>query len=435
MNIQALDWTIIAGSLVLVLAIGLYYTKRSGKNPEEFFLSGRDMPWWLLGFSMVATTFSADTPNLVTDIVRKDGVAGNWAWWAFLLTGMLTVYLYSKFWRRSGITTDLEFYELRYSGKPAAFLRGFRAIYLGFFFNIMIMATVMLAGVKIGSIMLGASPIQTIVAVSVFTVLYSSLGGFKGVVMTDFVQFIIAMIGSVGAAIAIVRLPEIGSVDALVSHELVKEKLQFFPDPGTDTFVTVLIIPIAVQWWSVWYPGAEPGGGGYIAQRMLSAKDEDNAQKATLFFNFAHYALRPWPWIIIALASLIIFPELSDLETQFPNVDKSLINDDLAYPAMLSYLPKGLLGVVIASLVMALMSTISTHLNWGASYLTQDFYKRFVNPTATNKQLINFGRLTTLALMFFTALLVPFLESAKNAFGILLQIGAGTGLLSNSCHQ
>ena len=429
MNIQALDWTIIAGSLVLVLAIGLYYTKRSGKNPEEFFLSGRDMPWWLLGFSMVATTFSADTPNLVTDIVRKDGVAGNWAWWAFLLTGMLTVYLYSKFWRRSGITTDLEFYELRYSGKPAAFLRGFRAIYLGFFFNIMIMATVMLAGVKIGSIMLGASPIQTIVAVSVFTVLYSSLGGFKGVVMTDFVQFIIAMIGSVGAAIAIVRLPEIGSVDALMSHELVKEKLQFFPDPGTDTFVTVLIIPIAVQWWSVWYPGAEPGGGGYIAQRMLSAKDEDNAQKATLFFNFAHYALRPWPWIIIALASLIIFPELSDLETQFPNVDKSLINDDLAYPAMLSYLPKGLLGVVIASLVMALMSTISTHLNWGASYLTQDFYKRFVNPTATNKQLINFGRLTTLALMVFTALLVPFLESAKNAFGILLQIGAGTGLL------
>jgi len=429
MNIQALDWTIIAGSLVLVLSIGLYYTKRSGKNPEEFFLSGRDMPWWLLGFSMVATTFSADTPNLVTDIVRKDGVAGNWAWWAFLLTGMLTVYLYSKFWRRSGITTDLEFYELRYSGKPAAFLRGFRAIYLGLFFNVIIMATVMLAGVKIGSIMLGASPIQTIVAVSVFTVLYSSLGGFKGVVMTDFVQFIIAMIGSVGAAIAIVRLPEIGSVDALVSHELVREKLQFFPDPGTDTFVTVLIIPIAVQWWSVWYPGAEPGGGGYIAQRMLSAKDEDNAQKATLFFNFAHYALRPWPWIIIALASLIIFPELSDLESQFPNVDKSLINDDLAYPAMLSYLPKGLLGVVIASLIMALMSTISTHLNWGASYLTQDFYKRFVNPTATNKQLINFGRLTTLALMVFTALLVPFLESAKNAFGILLQIGAGTGLL------
>ena len=429
MNIQALDWTIIAGSLVLVLSIGLYYTKRSGKNPEEFFLSGRDMPMWLLAFSMVATTFSADTPNLVTDIVRKDGVAGNWAWWAFLLTGMLTVYLYSKFWRRSGITTDLEFYELRYSGKPAAFLRGFRAIYLGLFFNVIIMATVMLAGVKIGSIMLGASPIQTIVAVSVFTVLYSSLGGFKGVVMTDFVQFIIAMIGSVGAAIAIVRLPEIGSVDALVSHELVREKLQFFPDPGTDTFVTVLIIPIAVQWWSVWYPGAEPGGGGYIAQRMLSAKDEDNAQKATLFFNFAHYALRPWPWIIIALASLIIFPELSDLESQFPNVDKSLINDDLAYPAMLSYLPKGLLGVVIASLIMALMSTISTHLNWGASYLTQDFYKRFVNPTATNKQLINFGRLTTLALMVFTALLVPFLESAKNAFGILLQIGAGTGLL------
>ena len=429
MNIQAIDWAIIATTLVLVLAIGLYYTKKSSKNPEEFFLSGRDMPWWLLGFSMVATTFSADTPNLVTDIVRKNGVAGNWVWWAFLLTGMLTVYLYARFWRRSGITTDLEFYELRYSGKPAAFLRGFRAVYLGFFFNVMIMATVMLAGVKIGSIMLGATPIQTIVAISSFTVLYSSLGGFKGVVMTDFVQFIIAMIGSVGAAMAVINLPEIGSVDALVSHELVREKLQFFPDPGTDTFITILIIPIAVQWWSVWYPGAEPGGGGYIAQRMLSAKDEDNAQKATLFFNFAHYALRPWPWIIIALASLIMFPDLNALETQFPNVDRSLINDDLAYPAMLSYLPKGLLGIVIASLVMALMSTISTHLNWGASYLTHDFYKRFIKPDASNKNLIVFGRVVTVLLMLFTALLVPYLESAKKAFGILLQIGAGTGLL------
>ena len=429
MNIQAIDWVIIGICLLVVLAIGLFYTRKSGKNPDEFFLSGRDMPWWLLGFSMVATTFSADTPNLVTDIVRKDGVAGNWAWWAFLLTGMLTVFLYARFWRRSGITTDLEFYELRYSGKPAAFLRGFRAVYLGFFFNVMIMATVMLAGVKIGSIMLGATPIQTIVAVSVFTVIYSSLGGFKGVVMTDFVQFIIAMVGSVGAAIAIVRLPEVGSLDALVSHELVRDKLQFFPDPGTDTFITVLIIPIAVQWWSVWYPGAEPGGGGYIAQRMLSAKDEKNAQQATLFFNFAHYALRPWPWILIALASLIVFPELSDLEAQFPQVDKSLINDDLAYPAMLSYLPKGLLGIVIASLLMALMSTISTHLNWGASYLTHDFYKRFIRPDASDQNLIVFGRVVTVLLMLCTALLVPYLESAKKAFGILLQIGAGTGLL------
>jgi SSS family solute:Na+ symporter len=429
MNIQAIDWIIIGICLLVVLAIGLFYTRKSGKNPDEFFLSGRDMPWWLLGFSMVATTFSADTPNLVTDIVRKDGVAGNWAWWAFLLTGMLTVFLYARFWRRSGITTDLEFYELRYSGKPAAFLRGFRAVYLGFFFNVMIMATVMLAGVKIGSIMLGATPIQTIVAVSVFTVIYSSLGGFKGVVMTDFVQFIIAMVGSVGAAIAIVKLPEVGSLDALVSHEMVRDKLQFFPDPGTDTFITVLIIPIAVQWWSVWYPGAEPGGGGYIAQRMLSAKDEKNAQQATLFFNFAHYALRPWPWILIALASLIVFPELSDLEAQFPQVDESLINDDLAYPAMLSYLPKGLLGIVIASLLMALMSTISTHLNWGASYLTHDFYKRFIRPDASDQNLIVFGRVVTVLLMLCTALLVPYLESAKKAFGILLQIGAGTGLL------
>ena len=338
------------------------------------------MPWWLLGVSMVATTFSADTPNLVTDIVRKNGVAGNWVWWAFLLTGMLTVFVYARLWRRSGISTDLEFYEMRYSGKPASFLRGFRAIYLGVFFNVMIMASVCLAAIKIGSVLLGLEPTQTLLIASIVTVIYTVLGGLRGVIWTDFFQFILAMIGTVWAMFVVLDLPEVNGLSNLLTHENVSGKLNFLPDfNNLDVAIPLLIIPLAVQWWSVWYPGAEPGGGGYIAQRMLSAKDEKNAVGATLLFNIAHYAIRPWPWIIIALASLIMFPDLKSLEVAFPNIDKDVINDDLAYPAMLSYLPSGLLGLVIASLIGAFMSTISTHLNWGASYIAHDFYKRFWN--------------------------------------------------------
>lgn len=430
MILESIDWTVIAIFFGVSLFIGLRLAKSAGASSSDFFLSGRNMPWWLLGVSMVATTFSADTPNLVTDIVRKTGVSGNWTWWVFLLTGMLTVFVYSRLWRRSGIMTDLEFYEMRYSGKAAAFLRGFRALYLGVFFNVMIMATVSLAAIKMGSVLLGMTPVQTLLIASVVTVIYSSLGGLKGVLITDFFQFIIAMVGSVWAASVIVNLPEVGGLSELVTHELVAPKLNLFPDfTDTETLIIVFIIPIAVQWWSVWYPGSEPGGGGYIAQRMLSAKDEKNALGATLFFNMANYALRPWPWILIALASIVMFPNLDAIQAAFPNIDPGLIDDDLAYPAMLQYLPHGLLGIVIASLIAAFMSTISTHLNWGSSYIVNDFYKRFVNPEASEKALVNVGRFSTLALMAMSAVLALYLESAIQAFKILLSIGAGTGLI------
>lgn len=430
MALSSLDWILITIFFFITLGVGLFIARKNNKNVSDFFLSGRNMPWWLLGVSMVATTFSADTPNLVTDIVRKNGVSGNWAWWAFLLTGMLTVFVYAKLWRRSGIVTDLEFYELRYSGKEAAFLRGFRAIYLGVVFNILIMATVCLAAIKIGGTMLGISPIETLLIASVITVAYSAIGGLKGIIWTDFFQFSIAMIGTVWAAYHIVNLPEVGGLDNLLAHENVADKLNFLPDfNDKETILSLLVIPLAVQWWAAYYPGAEPGGGGYIAQRMLAAKDEKNAVGATLLFNIAHYALRPWPWILIALASLIIFPDLADLQTAFPNIDESVINDDLAYPAMLTYLPSGLLGIVVASLIAAFMSTISTHLNWGSSYIVNDFYKRFINQEASNKELVNIGRLSTAVLMLFSAVIALYLESAKEAFDIIILMGAGTGLL------
>lgn len=430
MQISSLDWMVIILFFVSTLIIGLSVVKKAGKGSIEYFLSGRNMPWWLLGISMVATTFSADTPNLVTDIVRRNGVAGNWVWWAFLLTGMLTVFVYAQLWRRSGITTDLEFYELRYSGSAAKFLRGFRAIYLGVFFNVIIMASVMLAGIKISGIVLGMNAIQTVLLVSVITVVYSSLGGLRGVLFTDFFQFILSMAGMIFAAVFIVNMPEIGGLESLISHPAVVEKRDFFPDfNNPEVYVPLFIIPLAVQWWSVWYPGAEPGGGGYIAQRMLSAKNEKNAILATLLFNVAHYALRPWPWILIALASLIVFPDLSAISNQFPGLDPSIVKDDLAFPAMLSYLPSGLLGLVIAALLAALMSTLSTHLNWGSSYLVNDFYQRFLHRGASEEQLVLTGRISTVVLMLLAAILALFLENALQAFNILLQIGAGTGLL------
>lgn len=430
MNVTALDWGIIAAFFIISLGIGLFTAKSAGSSAKEFFLSGRNMPWWLLGVSMVATTFSADTPNLVTDLVRKNGVAGNWAWWAFLLTGMLTVFVYAKLWRRSEATTDLEFYEMRYSGKGAAFLRGFRALYLGLFFNVVIMATVSLAAIKIGGVMLGLEPYQTLLIASIVTVLYSSLGGLKGVLLTDFFQFFIAMIGSFGAAYYILDLPEIGSLSNLLSHEVVSTKLNFLPDfSDPNMYIPLFIMPIAIQWWATWYPGAEPGGGGYIAQRMLSAKDEKNAIGATLFFNIAHYALRPWPWILIALASLVIYPNISDLQAAFPNIPVDKLGDDLAYSAMLTYLPTGLIGIVLASLIAAVMSTLSTHLNWGSSYIVNDFYLRFMKPEASDKELVAVGRISTVLLMVLSAFLALAMSSALDAFEILLQIGAGTGLI------
>ncbi|MFD2034334.1 sodium:solute symporter family protein [Belliella marina] len=430
MNISLLDWGIIAAFFVISMLIGVYTSKKAGTSAKEFFLSGRNMPWWLLGVSMVATTFSADTPNLVTDIVRTNGVSGNWVWWAFLLTGMLTVFVYAKLWRRSEVTTDLEFYELRYGGKSAAFLRAFRAIYLGVFFNVVIMATVSLAAIKIGGVMLGLSPIETLLIASIVTVAYSSLGGLKGVLLTDFFQFFIAMTGAIGAAYYILDLPEIGSLDVLLSHPNVVDKLNFLPDFNDwNVIVPLLIMPLAIQWWATWYPGAEPGGGGYIAQRMLSAKDEKNAIGATLFFNIAHYGMRPWPWIIIALGSLVIFPNISDMQEAFPHIPVDKMGHDLAYSAMLTFLPAGLIGLVLASLIAAVMSTLSTHLNWGSSYVVNDFYLRFLKPEATDKELVLVGRISTVVLMGLAALLALAMSNALEAFEILLQIGAGTGAI------
>ena len=438
MQLETLDWIFIIAYFFTVIAVGLLVVRVAGKDSGQFFLGGRQMPWWLLGFSMVATTFSTDTPNLVTDIVRQNGVAGNWVWWAFLITGMVTVFLFAKLWRRSEVLTDIEFYELRYSGKSAAFLRGFRAIYLGVFFNIMIMASVSLAAIKIGGVMLGLQPWESIVWAGIATVIFSSLGGFRGVVFTDCLLFVIAMIGSVAAAYFAIGHADIGSLSALFDHPNVADKLSFLPPTGGDAaaseqnlnlWMTLIIIPLVVQWWSVWYPGAEPGGGGYVAQRMLAAKDEKNATGAVLFFNFAHYGLRPWPWILVALASLVVFPTLDDIQAAFPGLDPSTIGHDLAYPAMLTFLPHGWLGLVLASLVAAYMSTISTHLNWGSSYIANDFYKRFMNPEASEKQLVTVGRISTVIMMILAGLLALQLQNALDTFQILLQVGAGTGLI------
>ena len=430
MTLATLDWVLIISFFTLVLTIGIVVSKKSGKNTSEYFLSNRSMPWWLLGFSMVATTFSTDTPNLVTDIVRNNGVSGNWVWWAFLLTGLLTVFVYAKLWRKSNVSTDMEFYDLRYGGKPAHFLRGFRSVYLGVVFNIMAMAAVTLAAIKIGQVMLGLSPIETVLIAGTITVIFSALGGFRGVVYTDFVLFFVAIAGAIGAAYYLVNIPEVGGLSNLIEHENVVGKLSIFPDfSDTEALIGIFIIPLAVQWWSAWYPGAEPGGGGYIAQRMLAAKNENHAIGATFFFNIMHYALRPWPWILVALASLVLYPDLASIQEAFPNVEESKLGHDLAYSAMLTKLPAGLLGLVLASLGAAYMSTISTHLNWGSSYIVNDFYKQQVNKKASERELVNVGRLSTIVLMFFSALLALVLTNALQLFDIILMFGAGTGLI------
>lgn len=430
MPLNGLDWAIIGSFILVSLTIGIWVSRRAGGTAESFFLSGRNLPWWLLGTSMVATTFSTDTPNLVTDIVRTNGVSGNWVWWAFLLTGMLTAFVYARLWRRSGVMTDLEFYEIRYSGRAAGFLRGFRAVYLGVFFNVMIMAAVTLAAIKIGAVMLGLTPLQTVLIAGVVTVIFSAAGGFLGVVLTDLILFAGAMAGAVAAAYVAVNHPEVGGLDALLAHPQVADKLSILPDfANTELALAVFIIPLAVQWWSVWYPGSEPGGGGYVAQRMLAARNEKHAMAAVIFFQFCHYALRPWPWIVVALASLVVFPDLASLQQAFPGMDPSVIGHDLAYPAMLTFLPHGLLGIVLASLISAYMSTMSSQLNLGASYLVNDLYKRFLRPQASDRELVRAGRLTTVLLMVLACTFALLLENALQAFSILLTIGAGTGLL------
>tara|TARA_B100000315_G_scaffold258691_1_gene311721 strand:+ start:13203 stop:14936 length:1734 start_codon:yes stop_codon:yes gene_type:complete len=430
MNLTQLDWTIVGAYFLLSLAVGIWASKQAGKDTRSFFLAGRNMPWGLLGISMVATTFSTDTPNLVTDLVRQNGVSGNWAWWAFLLTGMLTVFVYAKLWRRSGVLTDIEFYELRYSGKAAAFLRGFRALYLGLVFNVLVMGAVSLAAVKFGEIVLGFPGWKTLLIACSITLAYSTLGGLRAVIITDFVQFTLAMIGSIWGMLYILGLDQIGGLSKIITHPNVTGKLALIPDMSDpNVWVPVMLVPLAVQWWASYYPGSEPGGGGYIAQRMFSAKDESHAVGATFLFNVAHYALRPWPWILIALASLVVFPELTDIQKAFPNLPADKLGHDVAYPAMLTLLPSGLLGLVAASLIAAFMSTMSTQVNLGASYLVNDFYQRFIRPDASEKQLVRVGRMFTVVSIILGAGLGLLLTSAGQAFTLLLMIGAGTGMI------
>ncbi|HXL53790.1 MAG TPA: sodium:solute symporter family protein [Gemmatimonadales bacterium] len=430
MKLDSLDWIVLALYAVVVVAIGLAVTRRAGQGRHEFFLSGRRLSWWLLGVSLVATTFSTDTPNLITDLVRTGGVSQNWVWWAFAITGMCTVFFYAKLWRRSAALTDIAFYELRYSGKPAAFLRGFRAIYLGVFFNVMIMASVNLSATKIAGVMLGWDRGTAVLIGGAVTVLYAASSGLSGVVLTDFVQFIIAMVGAVLAAVVALGLPQVGGLSGLFSHPAVVSRLSLLPDfSDWSTAAAVLVVPLAVQWWSTWYPGAEPGGGGYVAQRMLAAPTERDAMRTTLLFNVLHYAVRPWPWIIVALASLIIYPDLASIAARFPHIDRAIVRNDLAYSAMLVYLPHGLFGLMIASLAAAYMSTISTHLNWGASYAVEDCYRRFVAPDKDERHYVRVGRAVTVGLIALASALSLWLQNSYQAFQILLQIGAGTGLI------
>ena len=427
MKINNVDWMIIIFIMTITVIVGIYSSKKASKDTNQFFLSGKKMPWWLLGISMVATTFSTDTPNLVTDIVRNNGVSGNWVWWAFMITGFLTVFVYARLWRRTGINSDNEFYDIRYSGKAAKFLKSFRAVYLGLIFNVLAMSGISLAAIKIGEIIFNLQPVETIFYAGVITVLFSTLGGFRGVVLTDFFLFFIAMSGSIMASVFIVNMPEIGGVVELFNHENVKDKISFLPDFNKEEDLIILfIIPLSVQWWSSWYPGAEPGGGGYIAQRMLASKNEKDAVYATLFFNVMHYAIRPWPWILIALCSLIIFPDLNSISDKFPALSENKLGHDVAYSAMLTFLPTGLIGLVVASLISAYISTISTHLNWGALYLVNDILKPIVN---SEKKLVRYARFITIFLFVISSLIALSLTNALQLFNFILMFGAGTGLI------
>ena len=429
MRLVPLDWLIVIASIVVSFIPAIVLARRGGSSTAEFFTSGRSAPWWLVGVSMVATTFSTDTPNLVTNLVRENGVANNWQWWAFLLTGMATVFFYARLWRRSRVLTDLEFYEIRYAGRAATVVRGFRAVYLGLFFNCVIMASVNLAAAKIAAVMLGWPMWQTLVICAVLNIAFAATSGLWGVLVTDFIQFGIAMTGSFAAAYFALKQPEVGGLSGLVQR-IDPATLSLIPDFGDwGLTLTVLVIPLTVQWWSVWYPGAEPGGGSYIAQRMLASKSERDALAGTLFFNVAHYALRSWPWIIVALASILVYPTLADIGRTFPAVDPALIGHDMAYPAMLRFLPVGWLGLMVAGLLAAYVSTIATHLNWGTSYLVHDFYRRFMKPGRDEKHYVLVGRLVTALLMLLAGLLTFRLQTASKTFQLLLSIGAGTGLI------
>lgn len=418
MQLAPLDWSIIAAYFLFNVLIGFYYKKRAGANTAEFFLSGRNVPWWLAGTSMVATTFAADTPLVVTGLVARNGIAGNWLWWNMVASGMLTVFLFSRLWRRSGMTTDIELAELRYSGKPAAFLRGFRALYLGILMNCIILGWVNLAMVKILMLVLGISKDQAlwiVIGIIALTSFVSTLSGLWGVLVTDLFQFAIKMTMVIVLGIEAVRA--VGGIDAM------KAKLggdgsafmSFVPDLHSVWMPAVtFFVYIAVNWWATWYPGAEPGGGGYVAQRMFSAKDERNSLLATLWFNVAHYALRPWPWVVVGMASVILYPHLADPESGYVRV-------------MIDYLPASLRGLMVAAFAAAFMSTVGTQLNWGASYLVNDFYRRFVAKTKPERHYVHASQVATVILTVISAVVTHYMDSIAGAWKLLIVTGAGTG--------
>jgi len=418
------------------LLIGLYYARRAGRSTEEYFLSDRSMPWWLAGTSMVATTFAADTPLAVTEMVARNGVAGNWLWWSLLASGMLTVFFFARLWRRARVMTDVEFVELRYSGKPAAFLRGFRALYLGLPINLIIMGWVNLGMAKVLSGTLGLAKWQALALCLGITFIYSILSGFWGVVVTDAVQFVIAMVGSIALAVFAVnavggianlktRLATVTPVGATEAFG-VDGAIKLLPD-GTAMWmlpVLTLAVYLGVNWWASWYPGAEPGGGGYVAQRIFSAKNEKHGLLATLWFNIAHYALRPWPWIIVALCSLVLYngttpnPETGKPDAAFGYVQ--VMND---------YLPIGFRGLLLASFAAAYMSTISTQMNWGASYIINDFYRRFVKKNASEAHYVFASRAATLLIVLLSIVVTYYMNRITSGWELVLSLGAGTGLV------
>ncbi len=431
MNLQITDWIIIVGFLTILISIGYFSSKGAGKSADSFFLSGRKTTWWLLGISMVATTFSSNTPNLVTEMVRINGVASNWLWWAFLLSGMLTVFVYAKLWNRSKVLTDNEFYEMRYSGRPAEFLRVFRGIYLGVFFNVLVIGVVNLSFIKLAGVMMGVNTTIALIIAAVIILFYTGLGGLKSILWTDFFQFSFAMFGAVITAVYAVKSPEIGNLSGLFSHPLVKDKLNMVPNLSDPTlFLGIFLIPIAVQWWAAWYPGSEPGGGGHVVQRILSAKSEKHSTGATLFFNFFHYAIRPWPWIIVGLASLIIYPDVQSLANAFPGMKAQYVQHDMAYSAIMQkVLPAGYMGIAVAALIAAFMSTVASLLNLGSSYLVNDVYGRIIKQNASQKQRVLVGRLSMVLLMIISVFIAISLKNALQAFQYTLMIGAGTGLV------
>lgn len=418
MQVSGLDWTLIIVYFILALSIGLYFSKRGGSSIIEYFTSGRSLPWWLAGTSMVATTFAADTPLAVTELVANHGIAGNWLWWNMVMSGLLTVFLFSRLWRRAEVLTDVEFTELRYSGKPAAILRGFRALYLAIPINLIILGWVTLAMVKIIELTIGVDKWIAVGICVLVTLAYSGLSGLWGVVVTDFFQFIIAMVGSI--ALAVFAVDAVGGISGL-KESLVSlygpelGVLKFTPEIGSAWMpVTAFFVYLAVNWWAAWYPGAEPGGGGYIAQRMFSTKDERHSLFATLWFNVAHYTLRPWPWILVALVSMILFPNIEDKQTGYILV-------------LLHYLPSGFKGLLLASFAAAFMSTVSTQLNWGSSYLINDVYKRFIKPDASPQHYVTAARWATVGLVLGGALVTSHMDSIAGAWKFLLALGAGTG--------